>query len=732
MESNTRQEVLKRLNAGDAASAITMVGGALEATPDDVDAQYLYGLALLIADDVAEAIEWLLRVHQQASENSACLCNLGVACLRAERLEEAIMYLSRALELRPDYAQARYSLGSAYIANKQPQQAEEYYRELCRQDGSNADYLCALADAVRESGQWKRALPFYRQALEHDPDLARAHTNLGPMLAHFGQPEEALAHCRRAVELTPDSALVHKNLGDGLLQMDQLDEAMEAYADAFDIDPENGELCVAIGRVWLETNALEEAHSWFHKASLIDGTNIAAQCGLANINREAGNGEAAIELLTPLLQEHPDEVEVLLSLADALWDEGEAEGALEHLRRVQTLQPQRLSIYGKIGQILSSSGEVKKAVEAYQCALNENPASIPALSGMATTERGKLDPSHVATMERLLESDRLRAGARASLHSGLAFYYDGIKESEKAAGHSREANRYQWESRSQRGWHYNPEEYEAHIGNLISTFDRDYFTRLDESGEGDDSEVPVFIVAMPRSGTTLTEQILARHSKALGIGERNFASQSFNAWCNAAGSNELEALARLRAANPASINQLTERYLGQLQSQIDKSGKPGVERVIDKMPDNYSLVGWILTLFPRAKIIHVRRDPRDVALSCWMTQFGSIRWASHTDHLAHRIQQYQRIMAHWREVIPERLLEFDYESLVADQEKESRRLVEWIGLEWEPQCLTFYNSDRLVRTASITQVRQPIYNKSVAKWRRYEPYLHDLFDPLAP
>jgi hypothetical protein len=164
----------------------------------------------------------------------------------------------------------------------------------------------------------------------------------------------------------------------------------------------------------------------------------------------------------------------------------------------------------------------------------------------------------------------------------------------------------------------------------------------------------------------------------------------------------------------------------------DKAGLPDAERVVDKMPDNYSLLGWILTLFPNAKIIHCRRDPRDVALSCWMTQFGAIRWASHKEHLVHRIAQYQRLMAHWREVIPGKFIELDYEHLVANQEAESRRLIDGLGMEWEPECLSFYDSDRLVRTASITQVRQPIYNRSVAKWERYAPYLSDLFDPITP
>ena len=154
-------------------------------------------------------------------------------------------------------------------------------------------------------------------------------------------------------------------------------------------------------------------------------------------------------------------------------------------------------------------------------------------------------------------------------------------------------------------------------------------------------------------------------------------------------------------------------------------------RIVDKMPDNYSQLGWILTLFPKAKIIHLQRDPQAVALSCWMTQFASIRWACHKEHLIHRIQQYQRIMQHWRNVIPDSFIDVSYEQLINNQRQESERLIKYIGLDWDENCLQFYQSEQLIRTASITQVRQPIYKKSVSRWKSYRPYLSDLFNPLA-
>ena len=729
-EEPSREKVLGFLKAGDFDKARQMANAMLEQAPMAADSHYASGLVHLMQGDANAAIPFLKNAHEQSANDAVCVANLGVAYQRAAELDEAIGCLKKAIQLKPDYSEAKYNLACALLDNKQAEEALELFTELSRAEPGNANYICAMADAQREAGKFKKAVRLYNKALEKDTNLVRAHINLAPFMMHADKVDEAIMHCRKVIELDASQVLAYKNLGDCLLQQEELEEAMEAYADAYEIDSENVELCVAIGHVWLETSDHGEASSWFQKAIVMDNENIPAHCGLAEIVRNNGNIPQALELLTPLLESEPDNIEVLMAMADTLWEDGDAETALEHLRHMQRLQPERVALRGKIGQILSSSGAVDKAIEEYQTALDQSPRCIPALCGLATSQRGKLDEANAKTMEAMLENKKLRSGALASLHSGLAFYYDGIKESEKAAEHMKQANINQWDSRSKRGWEYEPQKQEEHITRLIKTFDSDYFERVKDLGNPDIT--PVFIVAMPRSGTTLTEQILARHSKVLGIGERNFASQAFSQFTNTGQGDVEENFSNLETITSKEIASITKRYLGRLQQLKDKADKSDALRVVDKMPDNYSLVGWILTLFPNAKIIHAARDPRDVALSCWMTQFGAIRWACHTEHLVHRIQQYQRIMDHWREVIPDRFIEMNYEDLVANQEEESKRLIEYIGLDWDESCLKFYESDRLIRTASITQVRQPIYNKSVAKWKRYENYIADLFDPLSP
>ncbi|MFK5950298.1 MAG: tetratricopeptide repeat protein [Methylococcales bacterium] len=701
----------------------------IDQSPKDVEAQYLFGLSLVMSKDYVQAIEWLNKARLQKPNDAALASNLGVAYLRSGDYKCAIDHLTKAVEIQPSYEQARYNLGSAYIKNKQAELAIEHYRYLSINHKDNADYVCALADAVRESGQWQESIKLYNKALSMDESQARAHNNMGPLMRHIQQMDKAIEHCKKGIELDSKNMVARKNLGDCYVQIEELEEAMDVYADAYDIDSENADLCVAIAKVWLEISDHNEASSWFQKALNLDADNLSAQCGLVNIIRDMGDLSKALDILRPLLEKEPNNVEVLISMADTLWEDGDAETALEHLRKVQQLQPQRTTMYAKIGQILSSSGDVDGALEEYHTALKQSPKCIPALNGLATSQRGKLDVSYVKTIENMFDDEKLRSGSLSSLHNALAHYYDSQKQREKAAEHMKKGNDYQWEHKSKRGWEYDVKKYEERITKLIEIYTPEYFERV--KGLGNPDETPTFIVAMPRSGTTLTEQILARHSKVLGIGERNFASQAFSQFTQSGENDINDNLNCLNNITQHDISDITQRYLMKLNELKDKAGKSEAVRVVDKMPDNYSLVGWILTLFPNAKIIHAKRDARDVALSCWLTQFGAIRWACNEEHLYERIRQYQRIMNHWHKVIPDRFIEMNYEDLVANQEDESKRLIDYIGLDWDESCLRFFESDRLVRTASITQVRQPIYKKSVAKWESYKDHISELFDHIS-
>jgi hypothetical protein len=233
---------------------------------------------------------------------------------------------------------------------------------------------------------------------------------------------------------------------------------------------------------------------------------------------------------------------------------------------------------------------------------------------------------------------------------------------------------------------------------------------------------------MPRSGTTLTEQILASHPRVHGAGERGFAMRAYGSLPRIM-RREATPVECVVDAAPEHVRQAATGHLKRLREVAATAGgdPANIDRVVDKMPDNYQLLGWIVTAFPNAKIVWARRDPRDIAVSCWQTQFAKIQWAFHHDHIAHRLEQHERLMSHWQRVLPVPMLVSKYEELVADQEVRSRELVDFVGLGWDDACLRFNETDRVVRTASVTQVREPIYSRSVERWRRYEDVLADVF-----
>jgi hypothetical protein len=311
---------------------------------------------------------------------------------------------------------------------------------------------------------------------------------------------------------------------------------------------------------------------------------------------------------------------------------------------------------------------------------------------------------------------------------GLAQVLDARGEYAAAAECLEQANVLALEQRRKEGKHYRPEEHSALVDRIIAGFTPRLFDRL--AGAGEDTRQPVFVFGMPRSGTTLVEQVLASHSRVHGAGELCLAHDVFVSIPELLGRPD-EMLPCLEVLDAAAVRQLSRRHRDGLEAILRNSPPDGAgsprDRIVDKMPDNYLYVGLLALLFPRATFIHVRRDLRDVAVSCWMTSFRSIRWADDREHLAGRCRDYARLLEHWRTVLPVPVHEVVYEQLVDDFETEARRLLAACGLEWEPACGLFHQTVRPVRTASVTQVRQPLYRRALARWKHYEATLSDLF-----
>jgi tetratricopeptide (TPR) repeat protein len=602
-------------------------------------------------------------------------------------------------------------------------QAEQLYRQVLQIDPLQADALHLLGVIALQVGRHELAIEQIRAALRASPNLAEAHGNLGVALAAIGRQQEAVACFRQAVALKPDYADAHNNLGNALRELGKPAEAVASLQQALRLRPGYVEALTNLGIALQKLGRLDEAVAHLQHALRLKPDFAKAYNNLGNVLRDQWKFEEASSQYQQALRLKPDYAEAFSNLGNALQDQGKIEEAIGCHQRALSLQPDFPAARCNLGGALQQLGDLAGAEQAYRAVLRHHPRNAEALAELANLQGGKLPAADRAVLEQCLADPELIDFDRSGLLFGLARVYDAKGEYEQAAAQLRQANALALDVRRQKGEGYDLDQNARLIEILMAAFTPAFFERV--RGFGLETERPVFIVGLPRSGTTLTEQILAAHSQVHGAGELLLGCNDFlQLVAQPTEQNILTALAGLQRE---TVRTLAQRHLDQLGT-LNRTAA----RVVDKMPENYLYLGLLAALFPRAKFIHCRRDLRDVAVSCWMTNFSYYHWANDAEHIAARFREYQRLMEHWRMALPVQLLEINYEETVADLPGVARRLVEWCGLDWEPACLTFHEGIRPVRTASVTQVRQPIYTRSVGRWRNYERELGPLFAALAP
>jgi hypothetical protein len=326
--------------------------------------------------------------------------------------------------------------------------------------------------------------------------------------------------------------------------------------------------------------------------------------------------------------------------------------------------------------------------------------------------------AEVRAMEGMLDDPEVGLEDRAVIGFGLAAVMDRRGLFTAAAAHLETANALQSVTKSGRGVAFDPDSGPVFMRKMIAAFTRESLAR--RRGWGDPDPRPVFVVGLPRSGTTLTEQILASHPLVYGSGEQHEVSRIFRSLPERVGHPTIDAFEGFEQLTPELCRTIARDYIAQIDALA-------TARVVDKQPDNINYLGLISVLWPGARVIRCHRDLRDVALSCWQMGLVATSWSNDWDKIARRFRDYQTILGHWEETRPLEWLDVSYEDLVGDLEGQARRMIHFLGLEWDPACLEFHSNRRIVRTPSLIQVRQPIHTHSVGRWRNYEPFLRPMF-----
>jgi tetratricopeptide (TPR) repeat protein len=709
---------------GELDQAITLYQALLAQKPDHADALHLLGVAFLQRGQAPKAIELIERAVALYPTQSAFHGNLAEAYRVTGQVQKANASFQLSLRLQPAAPDVANNYGSLLMQQKRTTEAAQMFQLAIQHRPDFAVAHNNLGNAFRVLGDINKAITHFRKAVELNPQLGYAHGNLGQILLDCGKPQEALPHCQHALRLQPQAAAAHNNLGNVYRKLGNYNESRSHYLAALRLAPNLAIVQNNLGQTLYEEGKFDEALTWFRQAAQLDPASVRFQLNLVGCLMEQHTYDEAEPILRAILGREPDNIEGRYYLAKLHFEQGRLEDAVAGYRTILHKHPNHPFVNHCLGETLLELNQPEQAVTCFRAALKSNPRFVASLAHLATHLRDKLPAEEMQTMQGLLADSQLSDAERAPLLFGMAQVRDAEGKFDEAAEHLEKANALEFSVRRQRSQLYNAEAHEKFVDRLLKVFNPEFFERV--QGFGVDSERPVFIIGLPRSGTTLLEQVLASHSRVHGAGEQRISRENFEYLGGGAdGASESSAFDKLERIDRARVHELAGRHL----QRLDKLNADA-DRVIDKMPDNYMYLGFLSMLFPKARFLHCRRDLRDIAVSCWITEFRAIRWANSRDDILSRFTQYSRIVEHWQRVLPAPVLEVEYEDMVNDLESVARRVVDFCGLDWEPACLEFHRSARPVRTASVTQVRQPIYRRSLERWRKYERTLRPLFDRL--
>jgi tetratricopeptide (TPR) repeat protein len=649
--------------------------------PVDVGAWMGLGMTLLDQDRDDDALPCFERAVSLRPEDPVCQYNFGNALKVVGRMDDAVAAFRRAVAIRPDYAEAHHNLGMA----------------------------------LQTAGDGRAAESEFREALHYRPDYTIAFVSLASVLNDRGEFSDAEELCRKALAANPDGIRALLLLANTLRAQQREDEALQILRRAVEVDPNNIDARLAIGEALLGVDRWKEAAEIFEQVITEHPLHVAAHGALSKAYVRLHRTSAAIEACRKAIGQNADFADGHCNLGLALRQAGDGAAAAEAFQTAIRIDPEFAEAHNNLGIVYMDEGDMERAMECFREALKlDSRMAASSLNMSRARNFGESDLPEISRIEGLLENNDVSDEGRMNLHFALGKMFDDCARYDKAFEHFRAANRFKRKRVRFDGAHF-----QAWSAKFLDVFTPAYFE--DHAGLGDTSHRPVFIVGMPRSGTTLIEQILASHPQVYGADE---LTTIFDIVCalERRASGDVNYPDNVPDLDPGALQWGARQYLDKLQS-IDGQAA----RVTDKMPTNFFHLGIIAAMLPGARIIHCRRDALDVCLSNYVQMFAEGHYYSYDlSDIAVYYRGYERIMSHWREVLPIRLYEVQYEELIEDQERISRELIDYLGLDWDERCLAFHQTKRVVRTASNWQVRQPMYKTARNRWKNYEKNLAQL------
>ena len=651
-----------------------------------------------------------------------------------------------------DRARAAFERAVSFLRAGDSVMTERLCQKALEEFPGEPNLLSVLGAALNRQRRAQEAEPLLRRALEEEPGYAKGHEELGRSLLQLGRFDEAVDRLKRALALDPklssaQLALVralsesgHTDEADALMQSflqadparklfveaaehqraGRLEEAEAIYREILRRNPKHLEALRFLALIAMNTEHFGQAEQLLQRAVEIAPDYLAAWIDLSRAQLERLDLESALASIVRAAELSPHSPHVQIHKANVLARSGRHEDAIAAYRRAIELNAEMPAGYLGLGNTLKTVGRQTEAIEAYRRATTLRPEHSEAWWSLSNLKTFRFDDADIETMTQQLARDTMPDETRVQFCFALA------KANEDRGDYTQAFRLYELGNRTRRASEsYDPVQTEAVNERIMDVFDAGFLAR--HTGWGHPDPAPIFVVGLPRSGSTLIEQILASHSLVDATHELPDVGRLIQ---------RINRQRSDRTAYPEAVRDLAGAdwaALGQWYLDETRKYRRDAPYFIDKNPNNFASIGLLSLALPNAKFINARRHPLDTCLSCYKQLFARGQpFTYDLLELGEYYLQYDRMMTHWHAVLPGRVLDVQYESVVADLPTQARRLLDFFGLPWEEACLRFHETERAIRTASSEQVRRPIYTSSVGIWRNYERGLASLIEILAP
>jgi len=656
----------------------------IQIKPNQPDAFHLLGIIANQSGEQNNAIMLIRKAIKLNPKIELFYRNLALILISAGKNTEAISALKKAIHLNRNNSSAHNDLGTIYSNTGKTKKAIIEYQTAIKKDENNYIAYNNLGKDLSKTGSTNKAINYFKKSISINPKFHEAYFNLALTLKETGEITESINTYKKGLKINQYNDDAYNNFGNALMEKGDLDAAIAAYKRAIEINPKYENSYNGLGHALYEKNEFDQSMAIYKCAIEINQNNFNAHNGLGDIFKK----------------------------------QGEHKRAITSYKRAIQINPNNYYSYNGIGNTLSDLGKFDDAITAYRKAIKLNPKHTEALRAISKNKKFlHHDDKDIQLMESLYANNNISDKNKIHLAFALGKAYEDLGEFHKSFEFIIAANKSKHIS-----CNYNKTETEELFENIKTIFSTGLFNDNTETGNKDPS--PIFVLGMPRSGTSLVEQIIASHPDVFGAGELHYLPDLTRKLCNKINDS----------LYPSCITQLQRDAFEELGTKYIQNIRNNSKKhiyIIDKMPYNFMHIGLIKLALPNAKVIHCAREPLDNCLSIFKNYFtNGHQYSYDMREIGHFYKLYAELMKHWHHTLPDFIFNIYYEELISNQKVQTETLLNFCNLSWDASCLDFHKTKRAVGTLSNAQVRSPIYKSSVQIWKRYKPYLAPLIDSL--